>query len=654
VDSNIDVNALTLNSADATIAQMSGVVQSGAINLDAGTYELIGSTIANSTINLNGGTVAFRNGVLSGDTVSGASLQVDGNLIVKNGLTLADQNLYLGSSGYVQFDGSNGNAEIDNINISLHLDRSGGTVLPGAVQVSGLDSTGSQTLTLGSGVVANGIVFYSWYPTDALVNNGLLIGAEISADNFTNNAKMEAMSGEPLGIHDVIGGTWSNGTNGVISANQSTVKLGGNWSNSGSIVVTNGSTAFLFGTFTAPGMGNISVDSTSTINISGTVTNAGATLSYGGASAFTIGSNAPGIVYVGPYYLPDETSAATVVGGTVDNSSGNVSIIGEALLNGVSVTGGDLKNSGTLYVANGVTIGDHNLDLSVGSTLYFDGTNQGVDNVNISGAFATGPVARLFVAEGSSAPQTFTLGSNALVHGAINILSTNAGSTLINRGTINADAPYNYLTQPNELTITTGNFINDGLLEVTNGAHLSIGGTNFTNNGTVALHNGEIYDPSSNLNFSSGVLEGSGDIIANSIILSGNTTLVLELRSASDYDSLAIPAGTALNGDLEVKLDNEFVPSSSATFVILDANLLYSSPLTGTFMNLPDGGRFETTDGSGSFAINYSQTQVVLSDFQSTSVPEPISIGMTAVLAGSMLLRRKRLDLLWQLGLMLI
>ena len=46
------------------------------INLDAGTYELDGGTIANATINLGGGTLNIASGTLNGVSVSG------GNLIV--------------------------------------------------------------------------------------------------------------------------------------------------------------------------------------------------------------------------------------------------------------------------------------------------------------------------------------------------------------------------------------------------------------------------------------------------------------------------------------------------------------------------------------------------------------------------------------------
>lgn len=85
------------------------------------------------------------------------------------------------------------------------------------------------------------------------------------------------------------------------------------------------------------------------------------------------------------------------------------------------------------------------------------------------------------------------------------------------------------------------------------------------------------------------------------------------------HDQLNVSNGAALDGDLAVALVNSFVPEPADSFVILD-----SSNLTGFFVNALPGQRLVTTDGMGSFIVNYGAgstfdpNQVVLSDFLPT------------------------------------
>jgi hypothetical protein len=67
--------------------------------------------------------------------------------------------------------------------------------------------------------------------------------------------------------------------------------------------------------------------------------------------------------------------------------------------------------------------------------------------------------------------------------------------------------------------------------------------------------------------------------------------------------------------------------------------------LTGEFLNVIDGGRLETTDGLGSFLVNYGTgadaNEIVLSDFEASAVPEPAMAGAFG-LGFIGLVRRKR------------
>jgi hypothetical protein len=70
--------------------------------------------------------------------------------------------------------------------------------------------------------------------------------------------------------------------------------------------------------------------------------------------------------------------------------------------------------------------------------------------------------------------------------------------------------------------------------------------------------------------------------------------------------------------------------------------------MSGEFLNVADGGRLETSDGAGSFLVNYGDglyaNEVVLSDFEPT-VPEPTGLGAMGLgLLGLIRRRRKNLS----------
>ncbi|MEQ1862478.1 MAG: hypothetical protein ABMA13_21375 [Chthoniobacteraceae bacterium] len=111
--------------------------------------------------------------------------------------------------------------------------------------------------------------------------------------------------------------------------------------------------------------------------------------------------------------------------------------------------------------------------------------------------------------------------------------------------------------------------------------------------------------------------------------------LAIEIGGASggSFDLLTT-ASASLGGTLDLRLFNGFMPGFGDSFTILTA----SSGVSGFFANAPlDGSRLDTTDGLGSFAIDYTATSVVLTQF----IPEPSSVLLAAV-AGSLLVARRR------------
>lgn len=127
-----------------------------------------------------------------------------------------------------------------------------------------------------------------------------------------------------------------------------------------------------------------------------------------------------------------------------------------------------------------------------------------------------------------------------------------------------------------------------------------------------------------------GSLTNSGGALApghsaGSTTINGNYTQVdqgvLEIEiggplAGSGFDFVNVAQSAQVNGELDLTLKGGFVPTPSQTFAILISN-----DLSGAFDNAPSGQRVTTSDGSGSFLVNYGfgspfdDNQVVLSNF---------------------------------------
>ncbi|MGA2440612.1 MAG: PEP-CTERM sorting domain-containing protein [Tepidisphaeraceae bacterium] len=613
-------------------------------------------TIIGGTIDASAGNVFPGPGTLNGVTVTGGDLHVNyGMLTIQNGISIADHNLDISNGSAACFDGPS--QTIDNINITGE-----GTIYP-----SGPTSNGPQTLTLGPNVTVRPGPFFSnqfvnYNSGDSLINNGIINAdghgsVTVSIDNFTNNNVANATNGGTLNINssnftnnsvanatnggnlNIDASNWSNGPTGIITADDGSLTLGpwfgfgSQWTNAGVIRVIDQSIVRLGGNFTTADMGNFQVDSTSILDIWGTLNNTSAT--------FVIPRN----------FILD----GTIMGGVIDLSSGSLEPGMSATLNGVTIIGGDLSvdfGPGPLNIQNGITIADHNLDVVFGR-VRFDGPSQTIDNLNITDEgtiYPSGPT--------SNGPQTLTLGPNVTVHAGFTGLqfeNYNAGDSLINNGAINADG-YNEITilgppPPSVLsTISVDNFINNGLVQIASGNALTISYTSFINHGTIAVHGGilSLYDDSSGspitgeLDVADGILTGTGTINGNVILSSDPSTLAFQLGD----ESLTINGNMTLAGNLVVTLANGYLPSSSDIFTVLDVNSLDS--LTGSFLNVADGGTLETADGSGYFTVEYADSlypnEIVLIDFQPGTIPEPASVGVLCAAGAGLLMRRKRID----------
>ncbi len=447
----------------------------------------------------------------------------------------------------------------------------------------------------------------------------------------------------------------------------------------------------------AAGTYTVTLDSDITVD-SLTINSSSATLDHTGGT-FTLSPPTLAVpntlnVTHGTYLLDDSNGSygATIKGAVISEvGTGNPASwpysfqVNNGTLDGVRVTGttpsntatADLQvnDSGNLYVLNGLTIDNHNLDLGSSASVYFDGASQNIDNINFYRGGPNGDVYNI-CASGprSGGAQILTLGSKiapTLVHGGAQFNNYNAGDALINNGTINAD------DSDHNMDVYLSTFINNNLVEATSEATLTIhSSTNFTNSatgtvkadgsdsgveidgsftnhGTIAVHSSGSITAPNGLNVGDGTLTGSlpGSSLASTGTINGNvtltsapspSTLLFQIHSNTNYDSLSINGNMSLAGNLELTLTGGSI-SSSDKFTVLAVDAPYT--LSGSFLDVANGGTLLTTDGSGSFMVHYGTgstypaNEIVLDKF--SAVPEPAA-AMLALCGTGLLVRRRR------------
>ncbi len=440
----------------------------GTINL-TGTLELTGGTLDASTgpWSLKGGTIvggtvtdnllATRRqpagtpqGTLKDVTLAGTlSLQAAGNggdaivAIAGAGLTLAGGTVILGgTSDNLAFGGTQTLAGTGTVTIGPQ----GGITDAGAGNV----------LTIASGVTVQlGAAGFINVGTASLDNFGTINGnapanvatATVSGTNWVNHGIIQG-----LGLTGVtLAGSWTNATDGQILANVGTVNLTGNWSNSGTIGLSNGGTVDLGGTLTLGSLGIVNRTPTTggIINLTGTLELTGGTLDAS----------------TGPWTL----DGGTIVGGTVtDNllAAKTISTVQDVTLAGtltLPAAGGGLV--ATVAIAGaGLTLAGGTVILSGNADdLAFTGTQtlEGTGTVSITG---NGGITD------AGAGNVLTIGADVTVHGGNSAVINVGTANLDNLGTINGDPPGN----GHPLSITATNWVNHGTIQAGAGSSVTL------------------------------------------------------------------------------------------------------------------------------------------------------------------------------------
>jgi T5SS/PEP-CTERM-associated repeat protein len=107
--------------------------------------------------------------------------------------------------------------------------------------------------------------------------------------------------------------------------------------------------------------------------------------------------------------------------------------------------------------------------------------------------------------------------------------------------------------------------------------------------------------------------------IAGSYTQQAGAELEIEIGgtlAGDEYDNVIVTGTATLGGDLSIALIDGFFPSTSDTFIVLDA-----ITLVNTFGNAANGQRLDTADDDGSFVVNYNSGlgTVTLSNFALTA-----------------------------------
>ena len=297
----------------------------------------------------------------------------------------------------------------------------------------------------------------------------------------------------------------------------------------------------------------------------------------------------------------DGTLTITNGGSLINNVSGSTSI------------GGD--GSGTATVTGPGSTWDTNGPLNIGST-------------------GTGALAVLnggSLASGSSVIRGLNAGSGQ-------VLVADADSTWAVNGTLTiGQHEGGFGDGPTQLTINPGGTVSvaenidlgpNGLLELHGGTlsageiggHQIIGNFDWTS-GTLHVKT-----------FHKSLINQGGKfaprLSAGPTVIDGNYTqqaaaeLEIEIGGpvfGTQYDFVGIEGAAFLDGILRLTLIDNFIPTATQTFTVLA-----SFGITGTFSNAPDGQRLATTDGLGSFVVNYEPADeedrhhITLIDFASS------------------------------------
>jgi RHS repeat-associated protein len=565
VKSLLSQEAFQLSGGSLTVSNT--VQVNSTFTLSAGA--LIRATVLQGT---NGQGVTVISGTLDGVTVNGdldvGNAYNSARVTVLNGLVL-NGTLYLGhpssqSWGSVAFAGSqtlsgNGTVVFGNQANSYNTLRL-------------LD--GGTTLTLGLGITVRGqngtIGYHSAFGGPA--NVGVVNQGTIAADVNGGTISVEAQPFTNQGLAQ--------------SFNGGTLILSGSWSNSGTLVVSNG-TLNLSGSFTTAGLGAIN-RSNGTVMVSGTLENTGSTLALDAAAGSWV------------------MNGGTLRGGVFNLSGGAQLIFGSGTLDGVTVNGdldvGRANNNARVTVLNGLVLNGtiylgNPGNQSIGS-LYFTGSQTLSGHGTVVFGNTSCNAMRLV-----NASTALTIGPGITVRGhsgAMGYAGCHGGPAsvgLINQGTIAADV------SGGTIALNAQPFANSGVMRATGGGAIDLSG-NFTTAGLGVFQSAGGVVRLTGLLDNSGaalVLDGPGDVLTlqGGTIRGGTLNLITPAQLVFAFGTLD---GVTVNGDLDVGKSNDHASVTVLNGLVLNGTLYLGHPSNQSLGSVYFTGS-QTLSGTGTVIL---------------------------------------------------
>ena len=633
-------NQSTVNATGGTLTmQPNALTNTGTMQASSGAILAFTNGVPTAFTNtggkiqaLDGGTVQLDNGVYTGGTLTTAGTGViQLNFAgVLNGLTNAGT-LQV-STGTLQNTITNtGVIHVPSATLAMTgpvtLKGSGSLLMSGTANLKQLSSS-TDTLTSSQLIHGAGTIFQL-----PLTNTST---ATVSADSSGNKLALFGSSTTNTGILQATGGgileldSVINNTGGKIQAlSGSTVILTSNSSINGGLLTTSGTgtiqsqNGVLDGTVNVPtNAGKLNVKSFD-LFFQGTINNTG-TIALTGNSCVIL--NQPSLLEGTGKLTMASTTCIFGAGLSFTNASNiqGAGSIGDSNPMPITNTGTILANSSSPLIIHPDGSGFTNtgkLTVNPGSTLNI----LAPFNTLSAGALSAGTYMVSGILDFPAAVVTNNA-SVTLTGAAAEIFNTAGGTNALATLAANSSKGVLSLQKGQVLSATTGAFSNAGKLTVGIGSGFGVGGSYTQTAGTTTVDGS--MTASGGLTLQKGTLLGQGTIASavtsNAVVTVGDATTkagklsmsaytqnstgslnvgIGGLTAGTQYSQLAVGNGASLNGTLNVKLINGFVPAIGNTFTILTA-----STVNGTFATV----KGLSINSSEHFTIAYNPTNVML------------------------------------------
>ncbi len=658
------------------------IVNNGTINWSSGNLRSggAGSLINNGTFNDNANNRLFNN------DYNGAMSTVANNGTWNK--TAAGYEYF-----YVPFTQSG----LYNLQAGTTEVLAGGSLGPGSVTTASLGTTfyfnSNYSIAAGASLAGPG--------TFQLYSNTLTVAGNLNAPNFLQTNGLLAGSPVITGAYEWQAGTWnSGGVNTIGPSGVLSITTSADHDYAGTAIVNNGTVNWNNGNLRSGSGGSLTNSGTFNDNATNRVFNN----DYNGAMS-TVTNNGTWNKTVAGYeyfYVPFTQSGLynlqagtteVLAGGSLGPGSVTTASLGTTFYfnsNYSIAAGASLAGPGTFQLYSNTLTVAGNLNaprflqtsgLLAGTPVITGGYEWQSGNWNSGGTSTIGPTGVLDVTTGADHDYAATaIVNNGTVNWSGGNLRSGSGGSLTNNGIFNDNSnnrvfnnDYNGAMSSvtntglwNKAAAGTTTMLvpyvnNNGLINVSAGTFEFAAG--FTqNSGTLSVSNGGTMQFDSGLGLGAGIIAGTGNIVGNvtsnavispgaslgqlnfagNLVLQGASFLVFDLGGTSrgtTYDSLSVSGTTSLGGYLVLNFANGFRSSVTASDSF---TLLSASSVSGAFTNVASGARISTTDGLGSFQINYGGGGLVTAT-SFVAIPEPSTWALLAAgLVGGTVIRRVR------------